>query len=252
MTVPTRLPAGLSIERVGSLFGNLRTINPFRLFSDVTDFADYIATDWTTTTSTGSTALVAGNGGLVTQTTAATGNDIQFNLDNPADIAFVPGSQSWFAVNVVLPDSLNPGAQFGLQTGGTPFAPTDGVYFTKVAASRSINLNIAKASVVSTLAGVATFADGVPMTLGFYYDGKAIPTLYVFANDVSGISVPPGTATPFGGQQKASAGALATSGVLLTNLPTANLSRGFGIQTASAAVKTMTTDFIGVMAEVAR
>ncbi len=244
MGTPTRYPSGVSNEVVASLLGNYRMPNPLKEYKYVSDFADYIAADWTVTATTGTTALVAGSGGLLTQTTAATANDIQHNLDNPASFLFTPGAQFWFAININLPDALTPGSIFGLQAGGTPFAPGSGVYFTKASGSNNVNLNINKAGVITTIAGVATLSNGVAQTIGFYYDGRPAANLRIFDN-AGAIPVAFGQGVPFGGN-------LVGGTQNLVNLPTVTLSPAFGIQASTAVAKSQTVDFILAATEILR
>ncbi|MDE2022545.1 MAG: hypothetical protein KGI71_06580 [Patescibacteria group bacterium] len=248
---PVRYPSGASVSPRNTLFGEYPSPYPIRTAEYSNDFFAYVAADWTVTASTGSTALTAGNGGQIIQTTAATLNDIQHNLKNPACIAFTPGYQTWFAVNLQTND-LTSGVIAGLQAGGTAFAPNDGVYFTRASGSANVALNLSKGGVTTTLAAVTTLPAATAVSLGFFYDGKSTPTLYVFSS--AGLASLTAYSQPYyqGGVVVKEVGVNASSGVLLTNLPVVNLSPAFGIQAGAAAAKTMTTDYLVASTEIAR
>lgn len=248
---PTRYPNGVATEPKDTVLGNYSYPNPLRLNHLEDDFLRYAAADWTVTATTGTSALAAGPGGLITQTTAAALNDIQHNLKNPAHISIVAGNQVWFAVNLKATTAATSGLICGLQGGGTAFAPTDGIYFTKAAASASISLVINVASTAVTIANVATLSNATGLTLGFWLDGKANPTLYVYANDtLTDFNPHYGMQVLFGGKEKVKVGALSSTNPTLT-LPTANLAVGFGIRSAGAA-EAVTWDFVMAASEIRR
>jgi hypothetical protein len=243
----SRLQKGLALQNTPYFWANYPTpCEIVQTHGYVNDFDQYIAADWTVTTTTGSSALTAGNGGFLTQTTAASSSDIQANQKNPASFAVVGGEGLWFSCNVNVNDNVS-GLIAGLTGGGTVFAPTNGIYFTKVTGNANINAVINNAGTSTTFTGITTITPGTPLTLSFYYDGLGTPTLYFFSsasNYVSGTFY--GQTAPIGGNECGSMGALATSGLTLANLPlsTANLNLTFGIQAGAAAAKTAAWDYV--------
>lgn len=229
---PTRYPKGVNNQASGTPFGDLPVLNRLALHLLDDDFDNYAATQWTVTATTGTTALQAGNGGQVIQSTAATLNDIQANVKLPAAFQIAAGQGAWFAWRGNLANALDNTLQVGLQTGGTFLAPTDGVFFTKAAASASVNLVIRAASVSVTIPmPVFAFANGVNTTLAWYYDGaKLTAWVGTLGQYTSTVSV-----TAF------------------TTLPTAAvLSPAFGLSAGSAAVRTLTTDYLVAASELPR
>lgn len=251
-TPPTRFPGGLSTAIKNTLFGNLTIPNPLQPHTYVNDFNDYTAAQWVVTTAgAGATALAAGNGGFVTQTTNGGGTDAQFNLKTPASFAFVAGTQLWFAWRGKL-STLSSILQVGLQVAGSSFAPTDGVYFTKATGVGTVNAVIRAASTSTTIAAITTMAVDTYITLGFYYDGQTTPTLYFFSSaDSPSLSA---FGQPFftGGNMVTAVGALNPTNSSLANLPTANLALGFGITEGAAAAEVMTSDYIMAANEILR
>ena len=250
MSSPSRFPNGLSLFGANALLGNLPVPPQVYMHKYENDFDTYLAGDWTVTATTGSSALVAGNGGLLTQTTAAAGADIQHNLKLPAAFTFVPGTAMWFAINLNRGDNAND-LLFGLQAGGTAFAPTSGVYFTVATAQNLVNAVINNAGTSTTIAGITSLVPTVPTTIGFYYDGRATPTLWFFSSATPGSGAAFGQYKPLGGVMVASAGGPSPVNSL-ANLPVAVLSPGFGIRATPASAKTLTTDFLVAGSEMLR
>lgn len=250
---PTRFPFGVTNVIKASLLGNYPNPNPLTVHEYANDFDDYTAAQWTLTTAgAGATAVLAGNGGLVRQTTNGAGTDPQFNLKNPAAFQFNSGMQTWFMWNGEYA-ALTSVLQVGLQAGGTAFAPTDGVFFTKATGSADVNLVIRAASTSTTIAAVTTMAIATRTTLGFYFDGRATPTLYVFSSTPVPALVALGQPTWSGGVMVTAAGSLSPVNTSLANLPLAtNLAIGFGLTEGAAAATTMTTDYILAANEILR
>ena len=220
---------------------------PFQLYNNnqFIDFHTYAAGDWTVTTTTGSTALAAGNGGLITQTTSNTSSDIQFNLKNPAAFQITSGQDAWFVWRGRVDTVANSTWQIGLQAGGTALAPTDGVYFTKAAAATTVSLVLTKASSSTTLSlgSGLVLADATNVVLMWYYNARTA-TVYAYA----------GTSTDADFFNSITSYYSAEVGqTTLTNLPTAtNLAIGFGVQTNTAATRALTTDYIGAAVTLTR
>jgi hypothetical protein len=244
---PVRYPKGVTNQPSFSPLGDFPIPSPLAAHVLVDDFDNYTAAQWTVTASTGSTALTAGNGGLVIQTTAATLNDIQSNVKTPAAFAVTAGNGVWFMWRGQLANATDCTLQVGLQTGGTFLAPTDGIFFNKPAASAAVNLVVRAASVSTTVAiPTFAFANATNAMLAFYYDGRQV-TAWAATSPSTGVPVTnPGTANSL------SVYTATTGTQTLTNLPTATLSPAFGLSAGSANVRTMTTDYLLAANEITR
>lgn len=228
MATPVRYPSGVSTVSPQKFLADLIVPSPTSVHQYFNDFDTYAAGDWTVTASTGTAALTAGNNGDITLTTAATASDIQHILKNPAAFQITPGYRAHFGVNITSADVTAPGFIFGLQSGGTAFAPTDGVYFTKAEGATTLSLVLNKGGTATTLATGIALSASTATQIGFEYDGRPTPTLYVYANGIRVVSL-----TDF------------------TNLTTANLAPAVGIQTATAAAKSLVVDYILAVSETA-
>lgn len=243
----TRFPAGVSTSPSNQLLGNFRDPNPINMHVLESDWDQYIAGDWTITTTTGSNALQAADGGIMRLSTSASSNDIQGIQKNPAAFKFTNGNQLWFGLLFSIATNATTVFRAGLMTGGTVLAPTDGVYFSKAAAG-AIDFNIKTGGSTTTLSSVvAAPTDGTYMALGFYYDGNPVtPRIHIFSSQGMTLpSFPTNTNGNTGGRE-------VTQTSTLTNLPTSILAPTFAIQTSTAAIRTMDMDYFIVGGEIVR
>ena len=258
MAKPSRFISGLSTGRPLNPAGDLPLPFPFDTQLYQNDFNTYSAADWTVTASTGTTAVTAGTGGLITQTSAAVGNDVQANqLSTVGMFNVAPATPAWFFWRGNLADVVVPSAAWGLMQAASALVPTDGIYFTKAAGVTPIVLNIAKASAVFsvTLAGFTPVA-GANFFLAWYYDGRPIPNLFAWAGTIAAnpnMVGPPSIAGQNSFTNYFNSMVNITQTVTpVGNIPVANLSPIFGVKAQSAVAKTMVTDYVAADVIVAR
>ena len=241
---PVRYPSGVSTSPRLWTFGDYPFRTPMRLNEYFTDFNTYNSGDWTVTAgSTGTAALADGNGGLLVLTTAATNADIEALQLVKKSFAFTGASQLWFSINVSLSDATASAFMAGLGNDLSGLAPTDGVYFSKAAASTTLNLLIT-ASSVSTTIPVGTMANATAYTLSFRYTGTSSPAIQVFST--IGLTAPQAySSSYFSGGNQMVASAASGNTYDLTNLPasTTLLTAGVSLKAGAAAVKTATIDY---------
>lgn len=253
--VPQRAKNGINTAaRPNDLFGDYSWPGPVDLYEYKNDFSTYAAADWTvSTTNSGTTALTNGNGGLLLQTTGATSTNYQSNYLTTTSFAFTPGYRTWFWINVALSDvATHNFFQAGLvDTLSTNATPGQGVYFSKLDASSTVSLVLNKSGTKTTVT-VGTMVINTATTLGFYYDGRAVPTLYAYSSIGLTANTAFGPDPVFGGARVIAFGA--NSANALTNLPLAatGLTLGFGITTGASVAKTATIDYVGAGMQLAR
>lgn len=243
-TLPLRVscqPGGWATQLSDTLFGDLAVQMPAGpIPSYFNDFFTYAAGDWTVTTSTGSSALVAAQGGTIVLTTAASNSDIQANWLNPAPFVITAGYPAWFGIRFAI-SSLTPACGFGLCPTNSAAAPINGIYLTKAAAASALVLNVEKASTNTTLTIPGTLVAATTYTVGWYYNGDpqngAIKVFSTVNNTQPniGAQVPP-----------AVGGFAVSSQTTLTNLPIVGLAPGFWIKNGAsdAAAHTLTIDWV--------
>ena len=249
MASPTRFPAGVSTQAIGSTLGQFPFPDPTDICLDFHDFNEYVAGDWTVTNTTThqTIGLVAGNGGIISTVGGASSvtsdigaiqaNPLNFNIaTNTITATAPPTQQAWFYTAFKATTAINDQLQVGVASSIATLAPTDGIYFNKAAGSTSITFVVRKSS--SSLAAsaystgsttVATLANATFVRLGWYYDGKG--NIDVFVNDAKVCSVDVGVST----------------GTMVSTFPNAvNLGMGFGCKAAATAPTTadMIVDFM--------
>lgn len=249
MASPTRFPAGVSTQAIGSSLGQFPLPDPTDISVDFEDFNQYVAGDWTVTNTTThqTIGLVAGNGGIISTVGGASSvtndigaiqaNPLNFNIATNAITATAPPTQqAWFYTAFKATTAANDQLQIGVASSIAALTPTDGIYFNKAAGSSAITFVVRKSS--SSLAAsaystgtttVATLANATFVRLGWYYDGKG--NIDVFVNDVKVCSVDVGVST----------------GTMVSSFPNAvNLGMGFGCKAAATAPTTadMIVDFM--------
>jgi hypothetical protein len=236
---PVRYTSGVSTSAVGYALADYTFRTPMRLNEFFTDFNTYNAGDWTVTaSSSGTIALRDYNGGAITVTTATSAADVEGAQLKNKSFAFTTGSQVWFSINISLTTATTPALMMGLSNTFAALAPTDGVYFSKVAGSTTMNLLITAGSTSTTLA-VGTMADATQYTFSFYFDGKPTPTLKVFST--IGYSTPTAFSVPYynGGNQEVNSASSETGATnTLVNLPTPStlLTAGFAIKSSGGTL----------------
>ena len=248
MASPTRFPAGVSTQAVGSSLGQFPLPDPTEVALDLEEFFQYVANDWTVTNTTShdTIGLVAGAGGLISivggasTTTSDIGaiiaNPLGFNLAANTTATAPPTGTAWFYSRIKATVIANDQLQVGVTSANSALAPTDGIYFNKAAGSSALTFVVRKssASLAATAYStgtttVATLANATFVRLGWYYDGRG--NIDVFVNDVKVCSVDVGLST----------------GTVAATLPVAvALAGGFGMKAAVTAPTTadMIVDFI--------
>lgn len=182
---PTRLPSGLSTQAVGRNLGMYPNPDPTKTVTKFDDFTPYTVDNYTVTAvGTGTVAAAVGLGGRVLLTTSAGATDAETIALIAPPFNFTSLQQVWGYFRLQASDVTNPALVVGLVAAlpGT-LVITDGIYFRKNAAAVGLwDLVLAKASVYTTLASVATGVVATDVELGFYYNGKN--SVDVFVNEI--------------------------------------------------------------------
>jgi hypothetical protein len=253
---PSRFPFGVTNSGPfpANALGNYRAPLPMGVPVDFDDFmGTYAAADWTVTAVGTSTAAdTAGLGGLLLLTTGGTTNNLEALQRPTAKFAFVAGNQFWFAARFKLDHATLSRFMIGMGDTFAAVAPATGVYFHKASGAAALTLDINGPSATTSIPIATTLVANTWYGVAFYYDGRPEPKLYAACSE--GLASTPafGSAQePFpGGQIVAAAGA--TAAYSLANLPTTDLTMGFGVLTSSGAARTATIDYVFGAAEAVR
>lgn len=216
----THHPNGITNAVLGSVLQTYGALDPFVTHEYSNDFDAFDAAgDWTNT-ATGSVtnSIVAGDGGWLSLVNSASSADLNSLQLKAATFAIVAGNEAWFKCRFKVSSATNANLIIGLiQTTVTPLTVTDGLYFSKVAASTQLTCK-ATASSASTTFNVATMADNTFLNVGWHFDGNS--TINVYLNN-------------------SRVGSMAT-----TNLPTAALNLTIAESNGTGAAITTTVDYI--------
>lgn len=220
----TNLPGGITNAAIPSVLQAYGAPDPSVFHSFVNDFDTFEAGDWTgTATGSVTNAVIAGNGGILSMINSASNADLNSLQLKAASFALVAGSQTWMKLRFSVSNATNAALILGLiQTTTTPLTVTDGLYFSKAAASTTLTAKVAKASAISTI-NVGTLANATAVNVGLHYDGNA--TITVWLNNVKVGSLP------------------------VTNLPTVNLNLTLAASNGTAAAITLNVDYAIVSSE---
>jgi len=223
--MPTNFIGGVSTAEAGNPLFDFGMPDPTKWIVFWDDFHQYLASDWTITTTeagagSATEALTNVQGGALLITNDAADNDADFFQTVGESFKFIAGKKTMFKVRFQTSDATESDLVFGLQiTDTTPLAVTDGVYFRKDDGDALIDFVVIKNSTATTATGIATLTAATWTTLAFVYDG--ISAVHYYVNDVRiGQSV-------------------------TTNLcDDEELAVSFGIQNGEAVAKTLTIDYI--------
>lgn len=250
---PSRFTSGISFDYPYQPLAGCGVPNAafYHVFFD--DF-DKGLTLWTAThASSGTSALTAGDGGLVLLTTAATTNDYEvlqgpiagFTLPQAAGVP--TGKKMFFETRIKMSDIAAPTFDIGLMNATTtPFsAISDGLYFSITASAISL---------IHSASSTATTIAVTPIT-GALANATFIDLAWVVdrVGDIMAWAAPSLVGwTP----QSGTGSSLPERGPLVrstafesSGMSSANLTPMIALQTASNAAKTATVDFILVAKE---
>lgn len=168
----TRFPPGQNNVRENGLFSDMFVNDRIgKVHEYVDDFDPYVAGNYTVTLGGGAVAAAAGDGGLITETTAVSAATlIQRSI---ATFQLAKGFRSWgrFVASV---DSILGAVVLGLiNVTAAPFTPaniTDGIYML-TDGTGAVSFILAVAGVKTTLASGVTLIGGGTFAVEFYYDG---------------------------------------------------------------------------------
>lgn len=188
------------------------------------DFDFYTAGNWTATvTGTGTTALTAGDGGLLASATSGANNDANYLQKTTEGFSFEANKPAWFKARFKV-SALTSVVILGLYAvDTTPEDVTDGIYFLSTTGTGAVTIFCRKDATTGSTSGTGiTLVADTYTEIAWYWDGKG--NVEYFQDGVQRGTLTGVSASTF--------------------LPDANTTLGFGIRTTSAAVKTLTIDYL--------
>ena len=228
---PVRYPSGVTNQVSTHQRGRLPFPDPFKTHAYWNDFDVYLASDWTRSLNagTGTTALLAGDGGLLTLVNSAGATDmVQHQLavatySVTAATSSQAGKDMWFATRLNIDTAALGTIVAGLHTVKTSAittAATDGFWFTKAAAG-TVTFNDSTGSTLTTSSTLQTMANATYTEWAFhYFTGGAANEIRAY---IDGVQVYSRT---------------------VTTAPTGNLALTFAVMNSTAAARTLNVDYV--------
>lgn len=239
---PVRFPFGATTAGKATTLGNFGLPDPTKWHVFFDDFHRWVTDDsgvarYTITT----IELGAGNAtealtddpfGVLLLTNDNADNDSNFLQKIGESFLPVAGKQIFFKARFRVSDATDCDWIMGLQvTDSTPLAAdgdgvTDGIFFQKDDGDLNVDFYVQKDATTGQLTQTAVTtasASNVYMTLGFWFDGRR--TIKVYKDD-------------------AVVRTIDTGGTFTAFMPDTELTVSFGIQNGSAAIRTMSVDYI--------
>lgn len=220
----TRYPNGVTNVTQENTLGFMGQLDPSKFHTYFNDFDTYTATDWTVTAvGTGTTALTAGDGGLLLVTTSAAAPDSRAAQLLPASFSFTPGKRMFFKIAAAVSNATLSVFQAGLILNDTtPTDAIDGIYFLKPAATANIGVFVRRDATTGSLSNtnVGQLVANVMTSYGWAYDGRE--TVAFFINDRQVASLP----------------------ITSVNSPDVDMAVSFFIGNGDAVARTLTVDYI--------
>lgn len=234
----SRFAPGLNNETDQGLFSDFYLPNRISKVHEFSyDFDAYLAADWTQQLNAGTIALVAGDGGLLALTSAASA--ITSQEDNPPSFQLAKGFRAWYrtlvSVDAVLGLTLN-GLLNATATPFTAGSQTDGIIFlSDNAGALSLVVAVGGTRLVTAL-GVSLVA-GQFANLGWYYDGGVYNSapLGRIIWEVSG----PGVTAKARGEIL-----IPASGTISAFPGAVNLGAVMGVSASTAVARILTVDYV--------
>lgn len=237
-STPVRFTNGVSTRGKTHPFGKMNHPDLSGFHRYFNDFDTYAAGDWTRSLNggTGTTALAAGDGGLIVTTNTAGATDMVQHQLTVASFSVTAattsqaGKDMWFGVRVKTDSATLSTILLGLYTvksTAATTAPTDGFWFKKTAASAAIDLIDSTGSTLTATSTGASFVSDAFVDLAFHFETGPNAT-----NELKGF---------VDGVQVCSR--------TITTAPTGNLALSFVQMNSTAVARTMTIDWIKAVKE---
>jgi hypothetical protein len=151
---------------------------------DESDFDNYIAADWTVTSTGAATqALAAGDGGLLLLTNSAAGADLTqierkvAAFRSVGKVASAPGVPQFFGCRLKVDSAANADFVVGIikpTVNAFTTGLVDGIWFQKIAGAAIDFKIVSSGAGTTTAAGIANAVDNTFISLEWCYDGNVV------------------------------------------------------------------------------
>jgi hypothetical protein len=167
----TNFDNGLNNRNAGDLFGSMAQLDPTRFHNFMEDFDEFVAAQWTLV-STGSTAQVAADGGVLQLVTGAVATNEESIIKLPDNFDITQAGPTYFRAKIEVDDATECNINVGLADSAA-LVPNNCIQFRKDTADVDVDVLLRSGSAdIDVALAVATIADATSFTVEFYWDGQ--------------------------------------------------------------------------------
>ena len=167
----TNFENGVNNRNASALFGSMAQLDPSRFHNYMEDFDEFIAAQWTLVT-TGSTAQVAAEGGVLRLITGAVATNEESMIKLPDNFDITQPRPTYFRAKIEVDEATQCNINVGLADSAA-LAPANGVQFRKDTGDLDLDVIVRSPSAdIDVALAVAAIADATSFTVEFYWDGQ--------------------------------------------------------------------------------
>jgi hypothetical protein len=167
----TNFDNGLNNRNAGDLFGSMAQLDPSRFHTFMEDFDEFIAAQWTLVT-TGATAQVVGDGGILQLTTGAVATNEESMIKVPDNFDITQPRPTYFRAKIEVDEATECNINVGLADSAA-LVPNNCIQFRKDTSDLDLDVLLRSGSAdIDVALAVAAIADATSFTVEFYWDGQ--------------------------------------------------------------------------------
>jgi hypothetical protein len=167
----TNFENGLNNRNASSLFGSMAQLDPSRFHSYMEDFDEFIAAQWTLVT-TGATAQIAADGGVLQLTTGAVATNEESMIKVPDNFDITQPRPTYFRAKIEVDEATECNINVGLADSAA-LVPNNCIQFRKDTSDLDLDVLLRSGSAdIDVALAVASIADATSFTVEFYWDGQ--------------------------------------------------------------------------------
>lgn len=167
----TNFENGINNRNASDLFGSMAQLDPSRFHNFMEDFNAFVAGDWTLV-STGSTALAAGDGGVLQLVTGAVATNEESLIKAVANFRIGTPRPRYFRALITVDEATECNINVGLADSAA-LVPNNCVQFRKDTGDLDMDVLVRSGSVtIDEDTAIASIADATEFSVEFYWDGQ--------------------------------------------------------------------------------
>lgn len=167
----TNFENGLNNRNASSLFGSMAQLDPSRFHTFMEDFDEFIAAQWTLVT-TGATAQIAADGGVLQLTTGAVATNEESMIKVPDNFDITQPRPTYFRAKIEVDEATECNINVGLADSAA-LVPNNCIQFRKDTSDLDLDVLLRSGSAdIDVALAVASIANATSFTVEFYWDGQ--------------------------------------------------------------------------------